>query len=156
MTNLYQCIIILSKAGIAWKGFNFQNNSVRTGPVGMRERWRTRHSEEEFWSKTSGRASSGGWLPGLPKHMAHPSTVALFSSIFRKRRAGICKHVAWVERCPCTEQAVKIHALHFARTNHQTTINKRRAPEETQQHSCESWAKRKLVGAKHNYLHSAH
>lgn len=128
----------------------------QTGPVGISECWRARHDEEWFWAKTSGRASSGGWLPGLPKHMARPSTVALFSSIFRKRRAGVCKHVAWVEGCPCTKQAIKIHAVHFARTNHQTTTNKCRAPEETQQNSFESRAKRKLLGMRHHYVHTAH
>lgn len=75
-----------------------------------------RHSEAWVWAETSPRrASTGGWLPGLLTLVAHPNTVALFSGIFRKRRAGICKHVAWVERCPSTKQAVKIRAVHFAR-----------------------------------------
>lgn len=67
-----------------------------------------------------------------PQHTACPDAFALFSSIFQKRRAGICKHTAWVESCPSIKQAVKIHVAHFARINHQTTTNKSRAPEGNQ------------------------
>lgn len=33
-----------------------------------------------------------------------------------------------MERCPNIKQAVKIHAVYFARINHQTTTNQNRAP----------------------------
>lgn len=78
----------------------------------------TRHGRRDDRARAQpwpGGARTGSWLPGFLTLTAHPNTVALLSGIFRKRRAGIGKHVAWVERCPCVKQAVKIRAAHFAR-----------------------------------------
>lgn len=136
MTNLYQCILTRSIAGISRKGFDFQTNSMstenrpylgwcwgttqHTGPV-KRESERKPHGER-----------LAAWSPHAHGTSQHSCSSQRY---FQKRRAGICKHAAWVERCPCTKQAVKLRAAHFARPQ-QTKPGPQRKPSCTPLH-CE-------------------